>query len=144
VQPAAALFERTLRTWRLGATLFTVFGAMAAILAVAGVYTVLMYLVAQRNRELAIRIALGARAADVSWLVLRDTARMTGVGVTLGVAAAAVLARALRAFLYGIAPIDPVVYFGATVVLALAALGATVFPVRRALSVDPAVALRDE
>ncbi len=144
VRPAVSLFDRALRAWRLGASLFTVFGAIAVTLALFGVYSVLAYLIAQRGRELAIRIAVGATATHVSRLVFGETVRVTIVGLAFGVVAAAVLARGVRAFLFGVAPLDPAVYAGAAIGLTLASLVATLLPVRRAVAIDPTVALRSE
>ena len=144
VRPAMSLFDRTLRAWRLGTTLFIVFGAIAVTLALFGVYSVLAYLIAQRGRELAIRIAVGATATDVSRLVLGETVRVASVGVALGLVGAVVLARGVRAFLFGVAPLDPAVYGSAAIGLTLASLAATLLPVRRAVAIDPTVALRSE
>jgi len=144
VRPAMSLFDRTLRAWRLGTTLFIVFGAIAVTLALFGVYSVLAYLIAQRGRELAIRIAVGATATDVSRLVLGETVRVASVGVALGLVGAVVLARGVRAFLFGVAPLDPAVYASAAIGLTLASLAATLLPVRRAVAIDPTVALRSE
>src|SRR5437763_1794785 len=144
VRPAMSLFDRTLRAWRLGTTLFIVFGSLAVPLALFGVYSVLAYLIAQRGRELAIRIAVGATATDVSRLVFGETVRVASVGVALGLVGAVVLARGVRAFLFGVAPLDPAVYAGAALGLTAASLAATLLPVRRAVSIDPTVALRSE
>ena len=144
VRPALSLFDRALRAWRLGASLFSAFGAIAVTLALFGVYSVLAYLIAQRGRELAIRIAVGATATDVSRLVFGETVRVTIVGVAFGVMGAAALARGLRAFLFGVAPLDPGVYAGAAIGLTLASLAATLLPVLRAVAIDPTVALRSE
>ncbi len=144
VRPAVSLFDRALRAWRLGASLFTVFGAIAVTLALFGVYSVLAYLIAQRGRELAIRIAVGATATDVSRLVFGETVRVTIVGVACGALAAVLLARGVRAFLFGVGPLDPAAYAGAAIGLTVASLAATVVPVRRAVATDPTVALRAE
>src|SRR5213593_547364 len=144
VRPAMSLFDRTLRAWRLGASLFTVFGAIAVTLALVGVYSVLAYLIAQRGRELAIRIAVGATATDVSRLVFGETVRVAIVGVAFGLVGAAVLARGVRALLFGVGPLDPAAYAGAAIGLTVASLAATVVPVRRAVATDPTVALRAE
>src|SRR6184192_3694911 len=144
VRPAMSLFDRTLRAWRLGASLFSVFGAIAVTLALVGVYSVLAYLIAQRGRELAIRIAFGATATDVSRLVFGETVRVAIVGVAFGLVGAAVLARGVRALLFGVGPLDPAAYAGAAIGLTVASLAATVVPVRRAVATDPTVALRAE
>lgn len=143
VRPANSLFERSVRTWRLGASLFTAFGAMAVVLAVLGVYSVLAYLITQRRRELAIRTALGATASDIRRLIIGDTLQITTVGLVLGIIAALLFARGVRALLFGVSPLDPAVYVGAAGVLLLACLVAAAAPVRRAVAVDPTAALRD-
>ncbi len=144
VRPALSMFARTLRAWRLGASLFTVFGAMAVTLAILGVYSVIAYLVAQRGRELAIRGALGATRTDIVRLVLAEALRVTAVGAAFGLVASVLLARGVRAFLFGVSPLDPAAYAGAALMLALAALAATIAPLRRAAALNPAVVLRDE
>ena len=92
----------------------------------------------------AIRIAVGATATDVSRLVMGETVRVASVGVALGLVGAVVLARGVRAFLFGVAPLDPAVYAGAALGLTAASLAATLLPVRRAVAIDPTVALRSE
>ena len=144
VHPAEDLLDRALRSRRLGASLFTAFGLIALGLGVLGVYSVMAYLVAQRQRELAIRSALGATAGDLARLVIGEVARITVVGVVLGLVASGLVARGLRALLFGVSPLNPAVYAGAALVLGAAALAATAAPVGRARSADPAVALREE
>ena len=143
VRPANSLFDRAVRTWRLGASLFTAFGAMGVALAVLGVYSVLAYLIAQRRREIAIRTALGATASDVRRLILGDTLQTTAVGLVLGIIAALVFGRGVRRLLFGVSPLNPVVYIGAALVLLLASLAAAAGPIRRAVGSDATVALRD-
>lgn len=142
VRPALSMFERALRAWRLGASMFTAFGVIA--LALLGVYAAIAHLVAQRGRELAIRVALGATASDVSRLVFGETLRVTVAGIAFGLVASGLLARGVRALLFGISPLAPAVYGGAALVLAATALAATVVPVRRAIALDPTITLRDE
>ncbi len=108
-----------------------------------GVYSVLTYLIAQRRRELAIRAALGATAADLRRLVIGDTLRMAAVGLVVGLGGALLVARGVRAFLFGVSPLDPAVYFGAALTLLLATLVAAAMPIRRAVRLDPTAALRD-
>jgi putative ABC transport system permease protein len=144
VRPALSLYDRVVRQWRVGASLFTLFGAIAVIMAAIGVYGVTEHAVAARQRELAIRVALGASTRDVAGLILGDWARVTAVGLVLGLGGAAVVARLLRTFLLGISPLDPGVYAGAAAVLAVASLAAAIVPLPHAVGTDPTVTLRTE
>jgi putative ABC transport system permease protein len=144
VRPAGSMFERQLRAWRTGAILFTAFGAIAVALAMFGIYSLVAYLVAQRRRELAIRVALGASASHLSRAVYGETLRMALVGVGLGLPASLLLARGVRALLFGVSPLQPAVYAGAALVLLISGLAAAVVPVQRAVAVDPTLALREE
>ncbi len=129
---------------RFRATLLGGFGLLALALAAIGIYGVMAYSVAQRTREIGIRMALGAAAADVLRLVLRQALRLSFVAVAAGLAASVVLARGLASLLYGVRPIDPVTFAGvALLLLAVAAVAAWV-PARRAARVDPIAALRNE
>ncbi|MGH8277433.1 MAG: FtsX-like permease family protein, partial [Steroidobacteraceae bacterium] len=122
-------------------------GAMAGLamlLAAVGIYGVMSYVVGQRTNEIGIRMALGAGRAQISFMVLRQAGTLVGIGIAIGLAAAAGGTRLLRGLLLGVQPIDPTVYGGVAALLAVVALGACYLPVRRAMSVDPVVALRDE
>jgi predicted permease len=120
------------------------FAALALLLATIGLYGLVSYSVSQRTRELGIRIALGAQKEDVMRLVLGHGVRLALMGVGAGIIAALALAQLMRALLFGVSAVDPVSYAGASVVLALVALGACYVPARRAMRVDPIVALRHE
>ncbi len=124
--------------------LLGVFGAIALLLAVMGVYGVMAYSVSQRTQEMGIRRALGAQNPDILKLVLRQGALLTGIGAVIGLALAAAATRGLATFLYGVSAFDPLIFAGVTVTLASAALAASVIPARRATTVDPIVALRAE
>jgi ABC-type antimicrobial peptide transport system permease subunit len=100
-----------------------------------------MYAVSQRTREFALRMALGARPADLMRGVLRQGVVITMTGVALGLAIAAFLARLLRTFLFGVSPFDPVTFAGWSAVLIVVTLVAAYLPARRALTIDPAAAL---
>jgi predicted permease len=120
------------------------FGMLATVLAAVGIFGVAAYAVAQRTREIGVRTALGARGIDVLTTVLAQTARTVSIGAALGIAGALALGRLLTGQLYGLSAADPVTFLGVTVLLGLIALAATYVPARRAVRVDPVVALRSE
>lgn len=124
--------------------LLGVFGGIALLLAVMGVYGVMAYSVSQRTQEMGIRRALGAQDPDILRLIVRQGALLTGIGVVIGLGLAAAATRGLATFLYGVSAFDPAIFAGVTLSLALAALLASVIPARRATTVDPIVALRAE
>jgi ABC-type antimicrobial peptide transport system permease subunit len=105
---------------------------------------VLAYSVQQRVREFAVRIALGASTRQVLGLVLGVAARVVGVGAVIGLIAAAVLSRSISAFLFGVAPFDPLTFVSVTVILILTAVIACAMPALRAARIDPAVTFRSE
>ncbi|MBL8981787.1 MAG: FtsX-like permease family protein, partial [Gemmatimonadetes bacterium] len=128
---------------RFSAALLTAFAAVALTLAVIGIYGVMSFAVAQRTRELGIRMALGAAGSTVQRLVLGETARLVALGLVLGLAAALALTRALRALLFEVTTTDPPTYLGLGLVLCATAFVAGWIPARRAARVDPAGALRN-
>jgi putative ABC transport system permease protein len=128
---------------RLRTVLLTVFAGVAVLLAAVGIYGVLSYSVAQRRREMAIRMALGASPGDLLKLVIGKAMLMVLVGLALGAIAAFALTRVLASLLYDTSPTDPVTWVAA-VVLALVALAACYIPAHRAMRVDPMEALRYE
>jgi putative ABC transport system permease protein len=139
-----AFHDRSLELWavRAGGRMFLILGLLALLLAVVGLYGVKSYLVSQRTREIGIRIALGARPAEVLRMVLRDGAVLAGVGVAVGLPLAILLGFGLSSLLYDVKPLDPVVFTLAPISLAAAALVATLIPARRATRVNPLEALR--
>jgi predicted permease len=124
--------------------LLVAFAGLALILAAVGVYGVVSYGVAQRTRELGIRVALGAAASSVRRLVLGRGMAVAGLGIALGTAASVVLARTLRASLYGVGPTDPATLAGVAAILAAVSAAACWLPARRAARLDPVVALKTE
>ncbi len=129
---------------RMVSLLSAAFAALATVLAAVGLYGVLAYTVAQRAREIGVRMALGADAPRVRRLVLRQVSGMLAIGGAIGLAGALGLGRAARSLLFGLTGDDPLVLGLAVLALALVALGAAYLPARRATRVDPMVALRSE
>jgi predicted permease len=140
----SSFHERGLQLWavRAGGRLFVVFGLLALLLAVVGLYGVKSYIVSQRTREIGIRMALGARSSDVMGMILREGAALAAAGIVLGLPLAAGFGFMVSAMLYDVKPLDPVVFLTAPLALALAALVATWLPARRATRVTPLTALR--
>lgn len=120
------------------------FGMLALLLAMVGLYGVIAYSVSQRTREIGIRSALGARRTDVLSMILKQSFRLVGLGMILGLAAALAVTRVMSFVLYGISPIDPITFVGITAIFIAVALLASYLPARRATRVDPVVALRYE
>jgi predicted permease len=129
---------------RFAMILLIVFAALALILACVGIYGVISYLVGQRTHEIGVRIALGAQRTDVLRLVLGEGARLALTGVIIGVGVALALARLMTSQLFGVTAHDPLTFAGVAVVLIIVALFACYIPARRAMRVDPIVALRYE
>ncbi len=144
VAPMEQVVASTISRPRLYATLLGIFSAVGLGLAVIGIYGVMAYSVAQRTREIGIRVALGARRAQVIGLVVKQSAVLTVVGIVIGLAGAAMLSRYLEGLLFGVSPLDPMTFVAAAALFALAALSAAYGPTRRATGVDPLVALRSE
>ena len=139
----AAIDER-LAGPRFTMTLLASFATLALVLAAVGLYGVIAYAVAQRTREIGVRIALGAMPRRVVAQVIRQAAALAGIGVVLGLAGAAAATRALRSILYGVTPLDAPTFASAATLLVVTALLAAYAPARRAARVDPATALRAE
>jgi len=138
------VISESLAARRFAMILLGIFAVMALVLASIGIYGVMSYVAAQRTREIGVRMALGAQRRDVLALVLGDAARMTFVGVPIGLVAAAVLANLVKNFLFGVGATDPLTFVGVAILLSGVALVACYVPARRAAKVDPIVALRYE
>ena len=128
---------------RLNFVLVSAFAAVALILTAAGLYGVMSYLVAQRTREIGVRMALGATRGQVLQLVLREAGSMTLVGIAVGVGGALLLTRSMTSMLFGVSAANPLIYLSMSLLLALVALLAIAVPSSRATRVDPLSALRD-
>ena len=131
-------------TPRFRTVLLVVFAAVALLLAIAGVYGVMAYTVNQRVPEIGLRVALGASPSDVMQLVLREGAWLVAIGLAVGAALSLAGARFISGLLFGVSARDPLVFAAVSVLVAIAALGACLIPGRRALRVDPLLALRAE
>jgi ABC-type antimicrobial peptide transport system permease subunit len=144
--PFSDLIEKDVGLWivRLGAIMFGVFGGIALLLAVVGVYAVKAYAVARRTREIGIRMALGAHRSDVFALVMKQGALQTAFAVGVGLLLALAAGRVLAQMLYQVSPADPIALIVSATLLATAALLACFFPARRATRVSPMTALRTE
>jgi putative ABC transport system permease protein len=140
---AATVREASARE-RFASLVLGVFAGVAVFLAMLGVHGVLAYLVAQRGREVGVRMALGATRSDVVRMIVGQGALMAGLGLALGLGGALALARLLRGLLFGVSASDPGVYAAVVTGLVLVSLTATALPARRAARIDPAASLRGE
>ena len=136
--------SRSVAARRFSMILLAVFASLALVLAAIGIYGVISYSVAQRTREVGIRMALGARTIDVIKLVVRDGLKLVLIGVGVGLAGALALTRLMTTLLFNVTPTDAMTYTTVAVALILVALIACCIPARRATKVDPLVALRFE
>ena len=144
LRPLAQQAKENVYLDRMIGTLSAAFAALATLLAAVGLYGVLAYTVAQRTREIGVRIALGAEARQVRWMVLRQVGRMTLAGAALGIGTALMLGRTAESLLFGLGGRDPVVIISATLVLAVVAFTAGWVPAWRASRLEPVQALRGD
>ena len=143
-QTMSEIISDSLAARRFSMILLGIFAALALLLSSVGIYGVISYLVGQRTQEIGIRVALGARRWDVLRLVLSHSVKMAVFGVLIGVAASLVLTRLMDKMLYGVSATDPATFFAVAILLTSVALAASYIPARRAMRVDPIVALRYE
>ncbi len=144
LQPLQALMADAVSQPRFRLFLFGAFAAVAATLAAVGLFGVMAFFVAQRTREIGIRVALGASAREVTTLVGWRAARIAALGVALGLLGAAAAGRAVEAILFDVSPLDPLTFGAAAIVLLAAGATAAYIPARRAVKLDPIAALRSE
>jgi putative ABC transport system permease protein len=143
-QTFSQVYSASLGSRRFNVILIGFFGIVALLLATAGVFGVMAYAVNRRTHEIGVRVALGARSGDVLRMVLREGLRTILIGVAIGIAGALALTRTVQSLLFGVTSTDPLTFGGVTLLLVGAALVACLVPARRAMKVDPMVALRYE
>jgi hypothetical protein len=144
VEPLGAQYDRSLARRSLTLVLLAITSGMALTLGLVGIYAVIAYTLAQRTRELGIRMALGARTAQLKGMLLARVLALVGIGVALGAGGAAVLTRLMESLLFGVTALDPATYVAVSVVLFAVALLAGYLPVRRVTRADPMQSLRAE
>lgn len=144
VRTVREIYARSMMRTSFTLLMLALAGGVSLILGVVGIYGVISYAVSQRTREIGIRMALGAKRAQVEGLFVRDGLSLIAIGVVLGLGAAVGVTRLLSALLFGVSPVDPATYAAVSAGLAIAALLACYLPARRAASVDPVTALRSE
>jgi predicted permease len=144
IQPLEDIVSRSMASTSFTMLMLVIAAAMSLLLATVGIYGVISYVVSQRTSEIGIRVALGATRLDVSRMVMSRAVLLTGIGVGVGLLAAASLSRLMESLLFGVAPTDPLTYLLAALTLTVVSLLATYLPARRAAIVDPVEALRAE
>jgi len=144
VKPMRAVISESVSTPASTTELFVAFAGLALVLGLIGIYGVLSFLVSRRTREIGIRLALGAQRRDVLWLIMKEGAKFSLVGISLGLVAALAITRLLAGELYGVSPADPATFFGAAGLMTAVTLLACYIPTRRAMLVDPLIALRQD
>ena len=143
-QSMPAIISDSLAARRFSMILLGIFSALALVLATVGIYGVISHLVGQRTHEIGVRMALGAQHCDVLRLVLGQGARMASLGILIGCAAALALAPLMNNFLFNVKPTDPVTFLSVAGLIGVVALLACYLPARRAMRIDPMMALREE
>ena len=144
VETLREIYDESMAQTSFMLVILAIASAVTLLLGVIGIYGVIAYVVAQRRREVGIRMALGAAASEVQTLFVRHGLLITGLGLVLGAVAAAALSRVLGALLFNVSPLDPISYLSGIVALGVVAVLATWIPARQATRVDPAIALRGE
>ena len=142
VRTMTAVLAQSTSEPRFYAALIAIFAGLALLIAAAGIYSVLAYSATQRRREMGIRLALGAPRRHVAALVIREAMALTGAGIAAGVVAAALATRGLASLLFGVRPLDPVIFAAAVLLLSIVAAAASLLPAARCARVSPLAALR--
>jgi predicted permease len=144
VQTLQHVYDKSLARTSFALVMLGIASAMALVLGIVGIYGVISYVVSQRRREIGIRLALGAQPGELKRMFVRQGLTLAGIGVAIGLGAAAVLMRLMKSLLFGISPLDPLTYTVVPAILVAAAMLATYLPARRAAQVDPSTALRND
>ena len=144
VQTMQEIYSKSLARTSFTLVMLAIAGVMALALSLIGIYGVISYAVSQRTREIGIRMALGAQRGPLRWMFVRSALALTALGVVIGLAAAASLAQLMRSLLFGVSPIDPLTFAAVPLVLAAAAVLASLLPACRIAAVNPVDALRAE
>ncbi|HXV64306.1 MAG TPA: FtsX-like permease family protein, partial [Vicinamibacteria bacterium] len=144
IRPMADIVSESALQWTISSILLGVFGAVALLLASLGIYGVVAFTVAERRREIGIRMALGATSREIGALVLSDGLKLTAVGIALGIVLAAIAARLVASQLFGVSPFDPATFVVAVLLFTATSAFASLAPTLRASSTDPIVVLRNE
>ena len=143
-QTMREVYDQSLARTSFTLVMLAIAASMALLLGIVGIYGVISYLVSQRRREIGIRAALGAQQGELKRMFVRHGLALAGVGVAIGLGAAAGLTRLMSTLLYGITPLDPMTYAVVPVILVIATVLASYLPARRAVSVDPVEGLKSE
>jgi predicted permease len=143
MQTLGETYNRSMARTSFTLVMLAIAGAMALALSLIGIYGVISYTVSQRTREIGIRMALGAPKGELRWMFVRSALALTGVGVVIGLGAAAAVARMLRALLFGVSPLDPLSFAGVPFILAVAVALASLLPASRVAAINPVDALKD-
>jgi putative ABC transport system permease protein len=138
------VYSASLGSRRFNLILIGFFGVVALLLATAGVFGVMAYSVSRRTREIGVRVALGAGSREVLGMILGQGLRTIFIGVAIGIAGSLALTRSVQSLLFGVTPTDPLTYVAVAMLLTVVAVTASYIPARRAMRVDPMVALRHE
>jgi FtsX-like permease family len=138
------IYSKSLARTSFTLVMLGIAATMALALGIIGIYGVISYAVSQRTREIGIRLALGAQKTELSWMFVRSALALAGVGIVIGLGAAAAIARLMRTLLFGVSPLDPLSFAVVPLILVLAAALAGFLPASRATAVNPADALKAE
>ncbi len=144
IEPYTKMLDEQTRSWRMGASMFSLFGGLALMLAAVGIYGVLAFLVRQRTAEIGVRMALGATPRDVLRMVVTEGMKFAAIGIVIGVAVALALTRFMKGLLFGVSATDAFAFSAAAIVLGLVAVVASGLAAWRASRVDPVTALKYE
>jgi ABC-type antimicrobial peptide transport system permease subunit len=139
-----ALYTKSMARTSFTLVMVCVAGAMTLLLGILGIYGMISYAVAQRTREIGIRLALGAQKSELRWMFVRSALALAGIGVLIGLVAAAAIAQLMRTLLFGVSPLDPLSFAVVPVILILVATLASFLPASHATAVNPVAALKAE